>query len=247
MENSKGRNLRAERPKYTKDSVKTLYDARFVRLYDLQYQEGKHYCDASRRTKEELVALKSDAEFKTMLPDAVTIAVVVILPGDAPKLLLNYEYRYPVGQYLLSPVAGLIDPEDREGEAPLVTAAIREIREECGLTVKPTDRVTVLNPCALSTPGMTDESNAFLCAEIHLDDTSAVTQDGAVGSELFAGSELIDAREASRLFASGRDRYGNFFSLATWAVLGYFLRTYPDARGAAETAAPEETPETVFV
>lgn len=219
-------NPNRDKPHYTKDNVVTLYDAKFVRLYDLQYREGKHYCNASRRTKEELVAIKPDEEFRSMLPDAVTIGVVVILPGEEPKLLLNYEYRYPVGQYLLSPIAGLIDPADRDGENPLVTAAVREIHEECGLVVKPTDKVTVLNPCALSSPGMTDESNAFLCAEITVSDVSEVSQDGAEGTELFAGFELVDLEEADRLFATGRDRYGNFFSLATWAVLGYFLRAY---------------------
>ena len=217
---------RGGRPAYGTDSVKTLYDARYLRLYDLQYSEGKHYFDASRRTAQELTALKSDEQFRTMLPDAVTIAVVVIRSGESPKLLMNYEYRYPVGQYLLSPVAGLIDPEDRETENPLAEAAIREISEEVGLTVKPEDKITVINPCAFSSPGMTDESNAFLCAEISIDDTIDVHRDGAVGSELFAGFELIDEEEAERLFTSGRDRYGNFFSLATWAVLGYFLRTY---------------------
>ena len=222
----KNKDIRGGRPQYTKDDVETLCDAKYVRLYDLQYSEGKHYCDASRRTKDELVALKSDSEFQSMLPDAVTIAVVVILPGEEPKLLLNYEYRYPIGQYLLSPIAGLIDPEDRDGDEPLVTAAVREIAEECGLTVKPTDKVTVLNPCALSSPGMTDESNAFLCAEISVEDMAEVRQDGAVGTELFAGFELCDIPEAERLFSTGRDRYGNFFSLATWAVLGYFLSTY---------------------
>ena len=217
---------RGDRPQYTKENVKTLCDAKFVRLYDLQYREGKHYCDASRRAKEELVALKSDEDFQTMIPDAVTIAVVVILPGEEPKLLLNYEYRYPVGQYLLSPIAGLIDPADRDGDDPLVTAAIREIHEECGLVVKETDKVTVLNQCAFSSPGMTDESNAFLCAEISVADISEVSQDGAEGTELFAGFELADIAEAERLFATGRDRNGNFFSLATWAVLGYFLTAY---------------------
>ncbi len=217
---------RGGRPIFGEENVKTLSDAKYLRLYDLQYSEGKHYFDASRRKTEELVAIKPDGEFKTMLPDAVTIAVVVIRPGDSPKLLMNYEYRYPVGQYLLSPVAGLIDPEDRDSENPLVEAAIREINEEVGLTVKPTDKVTVINPCAFSSPGMTDESNAFLCAEIHLDNAINVHQDGAVGTELFAGFELVDEEEAERLFSSGRDRYGNFFSLATWAVLGYFLRKY---------------------
>ena len=217
-----------DKPHYTKDNVVTLCDAKYVRLYDLQYREGAHYCDASRRAKEDLVALKSDEEFQAMQPDAVTITVVVKLPDEKPKLLLNYEYRYPIGQYLLSPIAGLIDPGDRDGENPLVEAAIREIHEECGLVVKPTDKVTLLNPCALSSPGMTDESNAFLCAEITVADASEVTQDGAEGTELFAGFELVDVDEAEKIFTSGRDRFGNYYSLATWAVLGYFLREYRD-------------------
>ncbi len=218
---------RTDKPRYTEESVDTLYDAKYVRLYDLRYSEGKHYCDASRREKKDLVALKSDEEFQSMKPDAVTIAVVVNLPGEAPKLLLNYEFRYPVGQYLLSPVAGLIDPEDYElSDTPLVSAAIREIHEECGLVVKPSDKVKVINPCAFSSPGMTDESNAFLCAEITVEDTAEVTQDGCVGTELFAGFELVDVPAAEKLYATGRDRYGNFFSLATWVVLGYFIANY---------------------
>lgn len=226
--------LRSGRPCYDESRVETVSDVRYLRLYDLQYAEGRHYFDASRRTVKDLVALKSDEGFRSMLPDAVTIAVVVICPGDPPKLLMNYEYRYPAGQYLLSPVAGLIDPEDRETEDPLVRAAVREIREEIGITLKPTDEIHVINPCAFSTPGMSDESNAFLCAEIRLDDIGDVRQDGAVGTELFAGFELIDTAEAERLFTVGRDRYGNFFSLSTWSVLGYFLWKYGKEQGAVE-------------
>lgn len=206
-----------------KEMVKTLYDAKFVKLYDLQYGEGKHYFDATRRNAEDLVAIKGDEEFQSMLPDAVTIAVVVHLPGEEPKLLLSYEYRYPVGQFLLSPVAGLLDPEDRDTEQPLRTAAVREIFEETGLTVKDTDSITVLNPCALSTPGMTDESNAFLRADIYTDTLDALNQNGAVGSELFNGFELADRETAAKWFRTGRDRNGNFFSLATWAILSYFI------------------------
>ena len=217
---------RSGRPCYGEESIETISDAKYLRLYDLKYAEGRHYFDASRRAAKDLVAIKSDEDFRSMLPDAVTIAVVLICPGEAPKLLMNYEYRYPIGQYLLSPVAGLIDPEDIDKENPLVEAAIREIHEEVGLRVKDTDKITVINPCAFSTPGMSDESNAFLCAEIHVDDISDVRQDGAVGTELFAGYELLDVSEAEKIFKSGRDRFGNFFSLAAWAVIGYFLRSY---------------------
>ena len=164
------------KPCFTNENVQTLYDARFLRLYDLQYKEGAHYYDVSRRRKEDLIALDTDDEFKVMLPDAVTIGVVVRVRGGDPKLFLNYEYRYPVGQYLLSPIAGLIDSKDKDTKDPLITAAIREISHK-----------------------------------------------GAEGSELFGGYELVSVEEAKKLFSTGRDKYGNFFSLATYMVLGCFI------------------------
>ena len=212
--------------KINKDHIEALYEARFLNMYDLQYAEGKHYFEVTRRGKENLVAKKSDAEFREMLPDAVTIAVVLHLPGNETRLLMSYEYRYPVGQFLLSPVAGLLDPDDRENADPLVTAAIREIREETGLTVKESDKVYVLNPCAFSSPGMTDESNAFLCAEITLDNLDDLNQNGAEGSELFNGFELLDREQAQEIYRTGRDKHGNFYSLAAWMVLGIFLSQF---------------------
>ena len=209
-----------------KDRIETLYGTKFLNLYDLQYGEGKHYFEASRRKPEDLVVQKNDGEVQEMLPDAVTIAVVLHLPGNRTRLLMSYEYRYPIGQFLLSPVAGLLDPEDRECPAPLVNAAIREIREETGLTVKESDRVYVLNPCAYSTPGMTDESNAFLCAEITLDSLDELNQNGAQGSELFDGFELLDRERAQEIFRTGRDEHGNFYSLAAWMVLSIFLSMF---------------------
>ncbi len=213
----------SEVSKIDKDRVQTLYESRFLSFYDLQYAEGKHYFEASRREKRDLVVKKSDYNFKKMLPDAVTIAVILHLPGGDTRLLMNYEYRYPVGQFLLSPVAGLLDPDDKNGDDPLVTAAIREIREETGLIVKPEDKVYVMNPCAFSTPGMTDESNAFMCAEITLDSLDGINQNGAVGTELFDGFELLDRKHAKEIYKTGRDEHGNFYSLATWMILGIFL------------------------
>ena len=213
-------------PIMTKENVDTLYDAKYLKLYDLRYSPEKHYFSASRRKTDDLVAIKSDDAFKIMLPDAVTIAVVLHLPDSKPKLLLSYEYRYPIGRFLLSPIAGLLDPEDREDDNPLCSAAAREIFEETGIKMAETDKITVLNPCAYSTPGMTDESNAFLCADITLADTSMLDQSGCVGTELFDGFELVDVDEAAKIYKSGRDKNGNTFSLATWAVLGWFIMQY---------------------
>lgn len=211
----------------TNEQVKILHNERFLKMYDLQYREGKHYFEATRRETEDLVVLKDEAEFKSMIPDAVTVAVVVYLKSEAPKLLLTYEYRYPLAQYVLSPVAGLVDPEDKEAEEPLVQTAIREIKEESGLDFdEATDRAYVINPCAFSSPGMTDESNGFACAEIHIDNLDVLTHNGAVGTEMFDGFILMDIEEAKETYSLGRDSRGFCYSLATWAVLGYFINKW---------------------
>ena len=209
-----------------RDRVEPLCETRFLNMFDLQYAEGKHYFEASRRCSKDLVVRMADEEFMKMLPDAVTIAVVLHLPDNDTRLLMSYEYRYPVGQFMLSPMAGLLDPEDRNSPDPLLSAAVREIREETGLTVKDSDRVFVLNPCAFSSPGMTDESNAFLWAEITLDNLNDLNQNGAEGSELFNGFELLSRERAEKIYRSGRDEHGRFYSLSAWMVLGIFLSRF---------------------
>ena len=92
--------------------------------------------------------------------------------------------------------------------------------------MKDSDRVYVLNPCAFSTPGMTDESNAFLCAEITLDNLDDLNQSGAEGSELFDGFELLDREQAQEIFRTGRDKHGNFYSLSAWTVLSIYLAMF---------------------
>lgn len=207
----------------TEDCVETLLETRYVKVYDLQYAPGKHYYDATRRSKSDLTAIKSDEEAKTMLPDAVSCVVVLDLPEQPPKLLLSMEYRYPAGRFLLSVPAGLIDPEDKEGPDPLLTTARREITEETGLTVKDTDELTVISPFLYSTPGITDESNALVGACIRVDDLSALRQDGAVGSELFDGFVLVNKEEAQEILRTGRDPRGNFYSVYTFMALCWFV------------------------
>lgn len=209
-----------------RNRVESLYETGILNFYDLQYAEGKHYFEVSRRGKKDLVVKTTDDEVRAMLPDAVTIAVVLHLPGNKTRLLMSYEYRYPVGQYLLSPVAGLLDPGDRNSPDPLKNAAIREIREETGLTVRDSDRIYVLNPCAFTSPGMTDESNAFLCAEITLDNLDDLNQNGAEGTEMFNGFELLSRERALEIYNSGRDEHGNFYSLPAWMVLSIFLSRF---------------------
>ena len=211
------------KPEIKKENIKPLFESKFIKVFDLQYEEGKHYFDVTRRSVDNLMAIKSDAEFKSALPDAVTCIVILNMPGEEPKLLLDYEYRYPAGQFLLSPPAGLLDLEDALCEEPLLATAKREIEEETGLVISAKDKLFTINPLLFSTPGMTDESNALVCAVLHVENALTLTQEGAVGSECFNGFELLTKVEAAKLLADGRDKNGIFYSVFTWAALMYFV------------------------
>lgn len=212
-----------EKPRLTTDGVKQLLETKFINVFDLQYAPGKHYYNATRSKAENLTALRSDSEFQAMIPDAVSCFVIVQVRGEEPKLLLSYEFRYPTGQFLLSPPAGLIDPEDRGAEVPALLTAKREILEETGLPVRETDRIWLVNPLLFSSPGMTDESNALACAVISMDSFDGLDRSGAVGTELFGGYELYTEEDARRILRKGRDDRGNFYSVYTWCALMYFV------------------------
>ena len=211
------------KPTIKKENVKPLFDSKFIKVFDLQYEEGKHYYDATRRSLDRIAALKSSEEFRAMLPDAVTCVVILNIKDEEPKLLLSKEYRYPAGQFLLSPPAGLLDPEDAGTENPILTAAKRELKEETGLTITEKDSLFVINPLLFSSPGMTDESNALACAVVRLEDKSGLSQDGAVGSECFDGFELLSRQEAMEILKSGKDKNGIFYSVYTYCCLMYFV------------------------
>ena len=212
-----------KKPEITKEKIVPLYETKFIKLYDIQYEEGAHYFDATRRPLENIVALKSDDEFKKMLPDAVTAFIIIIPEDGVPRLLLTYEYRYPVGRFLLSPPAGLIDAADLLSEAPMFSAAAREICEETGITPAEISSLKQVSPVCFSTPGMTDESNALVAAIINCKKLPKLSQEGAEGTECFDGFELYNKAEALEILKTSKDRHGNPFSLYTWAALMYFV------------------------
>ncbi len=211
------------KPNINKENIQLLFESKFIRVFDLQYEEGKHYYDATRRPLEQIVAAKSDQEFSEMLPDAVTCVVILQVKDDEPKLLMVREYRYPTGHFLLSPPAGLLDPDDETGGDPILSAARREITEETGIVLSEKDSLSVINPLLFSSPGMTDESNSLVCAVVKLDNLSSLSQKGAVGSECFDGFQLLSVKEAKEILKTGKDQDGIFYSVYTWAALMYFV------------------------
>lgn len=246
-----GKEFSMNTPDFSKENIKPLFDSKFVRVFDLQYAEGKHYYDATRRTGDDLVASKTKEEFKNMHADAVTCIVVLNIKNEEPRLLLSHEFRYPTGQFLLSPPAGLIDKEDLQPvmtgasvtsdaaagssdaaadaagtdmrTAPLIKTAIRELKEETGIVFGETDTARVINPLLFSTPGMTDESNALVLLSINRGSMPDLSTSGAVGSECFDGFSLLTKGDALRILRQGTDDNGIFYSIYTWASLMHFV------------------------
>ncbi len=210
------------RPEITKQNIKPLLETKFIKVYDMQYEEGKHYYNATRRSEEDLVAIKSEEKFKTMLPDAVSCVVIWNPPKEEPKLILSREFRYPAGQFLLSVPAGLIDAADKKESNPLFVTAKRELKEETGIIVQDTDEMQVINPCLFSTPGMTDESNALVKIVLNRERLSGISQDGAEGSECFDGFCFLTKKEAQKILKDGVDENGIFYSVYTWTALAFF-------------------------
>ena len=213
--------MQKNKPSVTKEHVTPVFDSRFIKVFGLEYVEGKQYMNATRRDMDHLVALKDEDDFRTMLPDAVSC--IVIFNGPEPKLLLTYEFRYPAGQYLLSVPAGLIDKKDEKEADPILATAKRELKEETNIDLSPEDKLEIVNPLLFSTPGMTDESNALVSIVIADESKLHLSQDGAEGSECFDGFVTLTKQDAGRILKQGKDDNGIFYSVYTWAALMYFV------------------------
>lgn len=212
-----------EKPVLRPENVTDCFESRFIKVFDLSYEPGKHYFNATRRKKEDLTAMRSDREFREMLPDAVSCVVILRIKGSEPLLCLSREFRFPVGQFLLSIPAGLIDEEDRLEEAPVFCAAVRELQEETGILLEPSDEIKMINPLLFSSPGMTDESNAVVQILLNREELPGMTQDGAVDGEYFNGFLLVDREKAMELLKRGTDEQGIFYSVYTWIALMWFV------------------------
>ena len=215
-----------EKPVITKECINTLSETKFLNTYDLEYEKGRHYYIATRRNKDTITATKSLAEVDTMLADAVTCYIVIHLPGKDPLLLLQYEYRFPIGQYQLCPPAGIIDEADKLDPNPLIVASKREIFEETGIKVRDCDKMKILCDLVFSTPGFTDECNALVLTDVYRDDLSELTHANCEGTELFGDFVLLDKTDAKALLGSGRDPKGHHYPLYAYAALSYFVINY---------------------
>lgn len=89
--------------------------------------------------------------------DGVAIIARLHFAASAPQIAIISQYRPPIGSYCLELPAGLVD----EGES-VGSAALRELREETGLT----GRLALVTPLCVNDPGMTNANMQAVLVEV---------------------------------------------------------------------------------
>ena len=163
------------------NSVTKLTDNRFVNLYNIKatsvHDTPVNYFLASRQTDPEQLKLRT----RKNPPDGV---VIYSLYGEnRDRVVLIRQFRYTIGDYIYEFPAGLVEPGEEYHEA-----AVREMREETGLTLTPVPVREEYQKPYYTTIGMTDES----CATVY------GYASGTCSQELQEASEEIEIVLADR-------------------------------------------------
>lgn len=153
----------------------------YVNLYNLDVENrlgrpSKYYV-ASRAKGQENLELNT----KRQKPDGV---IIYSLYGEKrDRVVLIRQYRYAIDNYIYEFPAGLVEPgEDYH------TSAVREMREETGLTLRPLKVDTIYEKPYYTTIGMTDEC----CGTVY------GYADGEISAEALEDSEEIEVVLADR-------------------------------------------------
>jgi ADP-ribose pyrophosphatase len=132
-------------------ALKKLTDRRWLNLYEVLYLDR-----AGNERSWDFVSRKAELELSptARVADAVVIVPTWLGPRGERKLVMIREFRAPIRGYEWAFPAGLV-----EAGEPLQNTAIRELREETGLTV---DKVTRMSPALISSAGLSDETSAMV-------------------------------------------------------------------------------------
>jgi ADP-ribose pyrophosphatase len=161
--------------------VEKLTDEKWINLFAADYEHKGHqgrWVFASRK------ASPHTGEFRG---DAVIIVPILRMPGEPPRLVMEKEFRVPVGDYVIGLPAGLLEP----GEAVEDTVR-REMLEETGMEVVVIKRIT--QPL-YSTSGLSDESAAMAFVDVRTTEKTQPTLEASEDIELI----LLDFAGVCRL------------------------------------------------
>ncbi len=153
----------------------------FLNLYDLSVENrlgnpGKYYIASRAKTVEDLELVKKRQE-----PDGV---IIYSLYGEKhDRVVLIRQYRYAIDNYIYEFPAGLVEAGEDYHEA-----AVRELREETGLTLRPIKADMIFEKPYYTTIGMTDEC----CGTVY------GYAEGEANSDLLEDNEEIEVVFADR-------------------------------------------------
>ena len=174
------------------EKITQITHNRFLNYFELETvkRTGKkgRYFMASRSDDIEGLDLSTGEN----TPDGV---VIFSLAGEKKDhVVLVHQYRYPIAGYIYELPAGLIEKNENYREA-----AVREMKEETGLTFTPLDVDPMYERAFYNSVGMTDES----CNLVYGYCEGTVSRDGLEDSEeLDVG--LSDREEARRILREER-------------------------------------------
>lgn len=127
----------------------------FLNFYDCEYENKlgneKHWMIASRKDYETLTE-----QYFNQKEERVDAVIVVAYHEETKELVLIRQFRVPLNDYIYELPAGLIDSDEKP-----IEAAIREMKEETGLTLTEIDQEKS-RLCTYLSAGMTEESAALI-------------------------------------------------------------------------------------
>lgn len=177
-------------PKILKVLQKT--EQKFLNMYELTVE------DRTGRVHPYYVASRAEnadgLKLRTGKNTADGVIIYAVCRQETEKLVLIRQYRYSIGGYIYELPAGLVD----EGEDFRQTA-VREMKEETGLTFVPAEYDDCYSEPFFTTVGMTDES----CRTIY------GTASGEATNAFIEANEdievcLADREEAKRILKNER-------------------------------------------
>ena len=135
-------------------SIEKETDHRFLNYYTLHAENKaggtKEYYMASRADRIEDLKINT----RKNRPDGVSVYALYGEKKD--KVVLVKQYRFPVDRFIYELPSGIVDPGETYREA-----AVREMKEETGLTFTPLPVAEMFEHPRFQTVGMTDESCAM--------------------------------------------------------------------------------------
>ena len=161
--------------------IDQLTKSKYLNMYQLEAENrlgGRlQYFVASRAKHPDELQLTS----RSWNPDGV---IIYSLYGEKKdRVLLVRQYRYSIDEYIYEFPAGLVDPGETYRQA-----AVREVKEETGLTLTPVEADPMYEKPYFTTIGMTDECCATVYGYVN----------GTISSQWLEDTEDIEVVLADR-------------------------------------------------